>query len=119
MKISSARRLVAVALVVAAALVVTGCSPSGPPDSDPSIRGTVSTVTGSTMLIEGVVESDTSFDKASVTITEDTQIFNADNRPVSAVDLSPGLRVEAWFTGPVAESYPVQATASDIRILSE
>jgi hypothetical protein len=33
-------------------------------------------------------------------------------------DLSAGQRVAVWFTGPVAESYPVQATAGAIEILS-
>ena len=32
-------------------------------------------------------------------------------------DLMVGQTVEAWFTGPVAESYPVQAKASQIVIV--
>jgi len=33
-------------------------------------------------------------------------------------DLHDGLRVAVHFTGPVAESYPVRAAASDIEALS-
>ncbi|HEU4882725.1 MAG TPA: DUF3221 domain-containing protein [Longimicrobium sp.] len=34
----------------------------------------------------------------------------------SSGELAVGMRVQAWFTGPVAESYPVQATAGTILI---
>jgi hypothetical protein len=37
----------------------------------------------------------------------------------TAADLGPGQMVSVWFSGPVAESHPVQATAADIRILLE
>jgi hypothetical protein len=37
----------------------------------------------------------------------------------TAADLGPGQMVSVWFDGPVAESYPVQATAADLRILLE
>lgn len=34
----------------------------------------------------------------------------------SSAELAVGMRVQAWFTGPVAESYPVQATAGTLLI---
>jgi hypothetical protein len=34
----------------------------------------------------------------------------------SSAELAVGMRVQAWFTGPVAESYPVQATAGTVLI---
>ena len=34
----------------------------------------------------------------------------------SPAELEVGVRVQAWFTGPVAESYPVQATAGTVLI---
>ena len=40
-----------------------------------------------------------------------------ERRPATFEALQVGQKVEAWFTGPVAESYPVQAVASDIVIL--
>ncbi|MCZ6634717.1 MAG: hypothetical protein O7G87_15035 [bacterium] len=95
------------------------------------IRGTVSTIREAdakrktrgiiaTVLIEGPVTEDTIVDKAIVTITRETRIYeqNGQNRREVSVDaLKTGLRAQALFTGPVMESYPVQATASEIVIL--
>ena len=36
---------------------------------------------------------------------------------VTFADLTVGQTVEAWFTGPVAESYPVQVKTSQIVIV--
>ncbi|MEW6555684.1 MAG: DUF3221 domain-containing protein [Actinomycetota bacterium] len=72
------------------------------------------------VLIEGEFEEDTSFDRASATVTEDTRIFIAsggDRTEAEFSDLEVGQYVEAVFTGPVAESYPVQATAAEIVVL--
>jgi hypothetical protein len=112
-------RPLAFALALAIALMLAACSPSAPPGSDPSIRGTISSVTGASILIEGAIEADTSYDKASVTITEDTDVFSGDGSRADLAILQEGMRVEAWFTGAVAESYPVQATASAVRVLGE
>jgi hypothetical protein len=91
------------------------------------IRGTIThTQQGSTnqilgtVLIEGTVEKDTRYDKASVTVTGTTKIYMMrSGKKVSAdfSSLSVGQKVEAAFTGPVRESYPVQATAMEIIIL--
>jgi hypothetical protein len=57
---------------------------------------------------------------ASVTITAAT-LWRRDSRTIAAPPLSGslvGTRVAVKFTGPVAESYPVQATAAWIRLLS-
>ncbi len=72
------------------------------------------------VLIEGVVEEDTKFDKASVKITDKTYIYEQkgqDRRLVTFNSLKIGQRVQARFIGPVMESYPVQATAIEIVIL--
>ncbi|MGB7921608.1 MAG: endonuclease/exonuclease/phosphatase family protein [Pyrinomonadaceae bacterium] len=73
-----------------------------------------------TVMIEGVKEADTNFDKASVRVTNETRIFDRrgkERKQASFDDLKPGRKVAARFTGPVMESYPVQATASEIVIL--
>src|SRR5262245_29437265 len=73
-------------------------------------------------LIEGAREPDTKVDKASVTVTSETDLFikRGDKRePVEFSALKKGQRVEARFTGLVRESYPVQATAAEITILEE
>jgi hypothetical protein len=36
---------------------------------------------------------------------------------VTVDDLAEGQEVEAWFVGPVAESYPVQARAGKVVIV--
>jgi beta-N-acetylhexosaminidase len=72
------------------------------------------------ILIEGNIEKDTEFDKASVTITKETRIFESKSGKlikVSFDSLKPNQRVQALFTGPVAESYPVQGTAKEVIIL--
>ncbi|HEX7524681.1 MAG TPA: hypothetical protein VF327_00165, partial [Gaiellaceae bacterium] len=96
----------------------------------PSISGVISTLSAAdgswsagvlgSVLIEGKLQSDTSFDKASVTVTDKTRIYLEDAQGRHAVDFSylrVGQIVAATFTGAVAESYPVQATASEIVIL--
>lgn len=73
-----------------------------------------------TILIEGSKEFDTKLDKASVSITADTTVTEqvGDKRVQASFDaLKIGAKVTARFTGPVANSYPVQATASEILIL--
>jgi hypothetical protein len=72
-----------------------------------------------TVRIEGELEDDTQYDRAMVTITDETRIFRQEGqeRVAATVTDLQGQRVEADFTGPVMESYPVQATASEIVIL--
>jgi hypothetical protein len=73
-----------------------------------------------TLLIEGEKEKTTSYDKASVKVTKQTRIekmVGKERKPATFEDLKQGAKVEANFTGPVAESYPVQATAKDILII--
>ena len=72
------------------------------------------------ILVEGQIEGDTSFDRALVIITTRTVIIEpgvATFAPITFRDLTPGRRVQIQFTGPVAESYPVRATALQVVIL--
>ncbi|UFJ42044.1 YobA family protein [Brevibacillus humidisoli] len=91
------------------------------------IRGTITEITqadnGSAhkvlgaVLIEGRLEADTSYDKAQTTIVDSTRIMDQNGNQLTLSDLRVGQKVEATFTGPVAESYPVQATAEQITVL--
>jgi Protein of unknown function (DUF3221) len=91
------------------------------------VRGKITSISVSatdpalgTVLIEGKVEKDTSVDKASTRVTAKTSIFRMEGGKKVAgkfSDLKVGQTVEASFTGPVAESYPVQGAASEIVIL--
>ena len=73
-----------------------------------------------TALIEGPIADGTRFDRAAVRITGETRIWEqqgSEHRAVAVDALATGQRVEARFSGPVADSYPVQATAAEIIIL--
>lgn len=86
------------------------------------IRGTITNIningSNGTILVEGKIESDTYNDKASVRINENTLITKlAISRNIDITELKIGDRVEVTFIGPVAESYPVQATGKLIHII--
>jgi beta-N-acetylhexosaminidase len=97
------------------------------------IRGTVTMVTPAseeakrkgtlaTLLVEGTKDKTTSYDKAAVRITTQTKVeklVGKDRKPAKVEELKKGCKVQALFTGPVAESYPVQATAQEILIVEE
>jgi uncharacterized protein DUF3221 len=84
---------------------------------EPSITGVVTNLQGGRILVEENPQETAGSEKASVRITEQTEIISASGNKVSLSDLRTGDRVRVWFTGPVMESYPVQATAARIEIL--
>lgn len=70
------------------------------------------------ILVEGKIEKDTEYDKASVSITEKTKIYEQDGeKKVEAGSLKEGMKVEVDFEGPVNESYPIQSGAKTIKVL--
>ncbi|MBE0476755.1 MAG: DUF3221 domain-containing protein [Coriobacteriia bacterium] len=102
------------------------------PSTAPSIVGEVESLerassdgTTLTMLVRDRLEergfpSGGEYDAASVRVTRDTRVFTGsarDPRTGTAEDIRGGDRVAVWFTGPVAESYPVQATAGTVLVL--
>ncbi len=112
---------------LAAALILAACAPRLPTE-EPSITGEVTSLTRGdgivTLLVEAPPRPPESsyaplYDKASVTVTRDTDIFEADGTVATIERLEQGQRVRAWFTGAVAESYPVQARASAVQVLVE
>ena len=121
------RRLTVVAFAVA--LLVTGslagCTAPKPPETAPSIRGVITNVTPRAeglwvILIEETAPEGFEFDKASLTITRDTEILKPVGNGYQVVTLEEpieGLFVDAWVTGPVRESYPVQADADVVVLL--
>ncbi|WP_291651188.1 DUF3221 domain-containing protein [Clostridium sp.] len=69
------------------------------------------------ILVEGKIEEDTEFDKASVSINTKTKIINQkSDEKLKLSDIKVGDKVEVIITGPVRESYPVQVDAKIIRI---
>jgi len=104
--------------------------PSTPPDRTGDIVGTVTAVLEGpgedddvlgSFDVEGDPDSGREYDAATVTVTTGTSFFRDTADGVAQTTFDPGeleaARVEVWFTGPVAESYPVQATAGTILIL--
>jgi hypothetical protein len=111
------------ALSVVLTMACTSSAPvneSGPPD----IRGTVTHVNVAgerigTVRIEENPADQAGSAKASVRITASTTILRRAGDELARADfaaIEKGQRVEAWFTGPVMESYPVQATARRVVI---
>jgi hypothetical protein len=116
-----------------AGLVALVCVvPAVAKDEKISIRGTPASVSPAdeeskkagilgTVLIEGRKDKDTEYDKAMVKVTRATKIFKlvgADLKEASFDDLKPGVKMEIQFVAPPAESFPVQATAGKIVIIS-
>jgi hypothetical protein len=66
------------------------------------------------VLVEENPDEDTGSQKDSVTVTKATKLLERrgqDLTPTAFDDLKIGQQARAWYTGPVAESYPRQATA--------
>jgi hypothetical protein len=71
------------------------------------------------VLIEENPDEEAGSQKDSVTVTRATKLFEqrtSDLTQVGFDDLEVGQRARAWYTGPVAESYPRQATAKVIVV---
>ena len=103
----------------------TQASALGEHTTNPHIRGTIIRISAPEgqihgFSVEGVMETDTEYDKASVGITETTRVYLQTDTGYEAVDpnrLTVGMKVEVLFTGIIMESYPVQAEADEILII--
>ena len=109
---------------IAALLFLVSCVATPPPpspavsrgDAEPYIRGTITNVTESGVMIEEKPDERSGSAKAMMRIVDATQIVSSDGRVLGRADLRNGQTVSAWTTGQVMESYPVQATASRIVV---
>ncbi|MEO5618724.1 MAG: DUF3221 domain-containing protein [Candidatus Eisenbacteria bacterium] len=90
------------------------------PTEAPSIWGVVTAIGPErTLVIEENPAVQAGSPKAHVRVPNDVAIWDrGSGARRSFEDLRQGGTVSAWFTGPVAESYPVQATARAIVIES-
>lgn len=69
-----------------------------------------------TILVESESENNgAEYDKASVTVTDETIIYGIDGNETNNIEL--GQYVRVFFEGEVMESYPVQATAKQVNIV--
>lgn len=110
--------------ILALALLVTSACGGGAASGPADIEGVVTSVSGRsdgvTVLVEANPAETSGSAKASVAVTSGTRVTRrAQSGEVSATfrDLVPGLRVEVWFDGPVAMSYPVQGKARTLVIV--
>jgi len=118
-------------IIIFTLFIIIGCNLSiSNYGKEADIRGSITNIYKATedstgdiigsILIEGNIEKDTEFDKASVTITKETRVFESISGKLikaSFDSLKPNQRVQALFTGPVMTSYPVQGTAKEVVIL--
>ena len=133
------RALPALALLAALSVLVIGCAAGGGQQSPPptasqsphpagaaDITGPVEQLSrGSGGTGEFLVSADPSVshtvDRARVRVTASTVVWapvGEGRRQLKFADLKVGQRVSVRFSGPVAESYPVQGTAADVEVLS-
>jgi hypothetical protein len=117
-------------LTIAALLAAAGCGGGAPgagepggaaaaavPAEPPSITGVVTAAgPGRTLRVEERPEDASGSAKAQVRVPEGAAILDRGGRARRFDEVQRGARVSAWFTGPVAESYPVQATARVVVI---
>src|SRR5688572_1295603 len=102
------------------ALVAVACSPASTtevPDAPASIEGRITAVTRSgerigSIRVEAQPGDSAGSAKAVARVGQQTAVFGVEGRTTDFNALAVGQWVRVWFTGPVAESYPVQATAS-------
>jgi len=88
------------------------------------VRGIVTEVNtgkdGANIFVDGVKQSDTLYDKASVHMDVHTIICKDDlKRLFTSSDIKVGDTVEVTFEGPVAMIYPVRVTATKVRIVTK
>ncbi len=110
-------------LALASGALVIACASQAPrvPSTAPSIEGRVTAVDrqgegiGSIRVEANPAEASGS-DKAVVYITQATEIVRGDSARADFAALATGQWVRVWFTGPVRESYPVQADAALVQI---
>ena len=124
----------AVALVVLSLVAVGACGGNGgdpgggktpPPAGAADITGRLSQLSAAadgtvSFLVVADPTVSSEYDRAMVRTTADTVVWASageGRRSLVAGDLHAGLRAAVRFTGPVAESYPVQAVAADVGVL--
>ena len=128
--LTAAVALVALSLVAVAACGGSGGDPGGdktpPPVGAADITGRLSQLSlaadgTASFLVVADPSTSGAYDRAMVRTTADTVVWapaGDGRRTLTAGDLRAGLRVAVRFTGPVAESYPVQAVAAAVEVLS-
>lgn len=112
------RWLILIALVMACAAPVPPAPNQGNVTTrEADIRGTVTRVDGNQIRVEAT-PAEFSGAKAVVTLSGATTIRTKSGGTVSAGAIRLGQVVRVWFTGAVAQSYPIQAEAAEVIVES-
>lgn len=107
------------------ALLAIACSSAATtrelPSTPASISGRITSVNRAgeqigSIRVEAQPGDSAGSDKAVAKIGQGTPIFGIGGAATDFNALQVGQWVRVWFTGPVATSYPVQATASAVAI---
>ena len=121
------RLSVVLGLIIVLMVVAAGCtSASKILETEPDFTGFITEVHPigkkgvlGQILVEA--SADNFIDKYMVTIKDETQIYeqNGDELRQAAFEaLETKQRVQLWFTGPIMESFPMQATAQQVVIIA-
>jgi hypothetical protein len=93
------------------------------PTATPDIIGTIRRADDSGSVRVVLIEQDSTrsagYPVATVYVTGETRVLRQTPGGIVTArpaELAVGTRVRAWFTGPVRESYPVQADAATVLI---
>lgn len=104
--------------LLSGALLLSACSPvvtASIPRTTSSITGQVTAIALPMVVVEENPGEPHGSAKARVR-TKATQVLREGDGVVDVTTLGVGQQVKVWFTGPVMESYPLQATAGVIVI---
>jgi len=111
-------RLILTGLLAIALLPVTACTSSPEPlQTEPDFLGFITEIQPDRITVES--HADKIVDRYVVTINNETAIFQQEGenlRHVSVAAFETKQWVRIWFSGPVMESWPKQATARQIVI---
>jgi hypothetical protein len=106
-------------------VIAVACAPNGGtlPNDAPFMSGTVTAIgrvaEGWSVRVEERPQDVSGSMKGVFRVGERTNVRRAGGGAVRAEELREGQRVRVWVTGPIAESYPVQAGARVIVIDAE
>lgn len=107
-------------LLIAFAFACAAPAPPVPNQGDVTareadIRGTVTHIEGNQIRVEALPDESRGA-KAVVTLAGSTIIRTRAGDAVAAGSIRKGQVVRVWFTGAVAQSYPIQAEASEVIV---
>lgn len=122
------RHIILLAAIIAClTLVPAGCSSVKPLETEADFTGFITDIQpGQSKDITGLVSVESHADKIVtkyvITVKKDTAIFRQEDSNLKNADfkeLEAKQWVKIWFSGPVLESWPMQATAKQIVITQQ